>query len=429
MITASCHPNRSGTSQQTETLNLVKFSLDIISFGKFNEASQKPNVTESSLRQVLVETDRIHFSAVYAFDCAYEDNKKHTQEDVKQINKLPGTKDPQKSAPAAGGSSGGKNLPNPNIILGRHPLSYTTPPSAVTFHEHTSATPKSPSPSHYHRKADTRNGVSRQRWGETLRQEREIDERMKGVLGIAQLRLPSSQPLSFDPEPKRERYSDRKGGKRGQEKVAGVTPETSGMPGKLDIITTTTYHRRLPPFDHPAPTTTGHLVVVAVVEDTCGVEHVGLSVLQLEICVAFEVSCLVSSRCMGLCDYLRDMGKYMARTRLIKVGVMMTERVCLVSLSDGDWYLSRVSEDVCVYGPMTQSQFLGNLGINFRVEALLQNCKEGQAESLRTCTGGVSKNRTENRNHTKNRINRKAKTETETKPQKPQPQKDGEIRR
>ncbi|XP_076954226.1 uncharacterized protein LOC143628553 [Bidens hawaiensis] len=43
-----------------------------------------------------------------------------------------------------------------------------------------------------------------------------------------------------------------------------------------------------------------------------------------------------------------------------------------------------VSEDVCAYGPITQSQFLGNLGINFRVEALLQNCTEEQAESLRT---------------------------------------------
>ncbi|KAK9067245.1 hypothetical protein SSX86_014571 [Deinandra increscens subsp. villosa] len=43
-----------------------------------------------------------------------------------------------------------------------------------------------------------------------------------------------------------------------------------------------------------------------------------------------------------------------------------------------------VSEDVCVYGPITQSQFLGNLGINFRVESLLQNCTDEQAESLRT---------------------------------------------
>ncbi|KAM7508067.1 hypothetical protein LguiA_018520 [Lonicera macranthoides] len=43
-----------------------------------------------------------------------------------------------------------------------------------------------------------------------------------------------------------------------------------------------------------------------------------------------------------------------------------------------------VSEDVSVHGPMTQSQFLGSLGINFRVEALLQNSTEEQAESLRT---------------------------------------------
>lgn len=33
---------------------------------------------------------------------------------------------------------------------------------------------------------------------------------------------------------------------------------------------------------------------------------------------------------------------------------------------------------------MTQSQLLGSLGINFRVEALMQNCDEKQAESLRT---------------------------------------------
>ncbi|XP_002517464.2 protein arginine methyltransferase NDUFAF7, mitochondrial isoform X1 [Ricinus communis] len=42
------------------------------------------------------------------------------------------------------------------------------------------------------------------------------------------------------------------------------------------------------------------------------------------------------------------------------------------------------SEDVSVHGPITQSQFLGSLGINFRVEALLQNCTEVQAEFLRT---------------------------------------------
>lgn len=43
-----------------------------------------------------------------------------------------------------------------------------------------------------------------------------------------------------------------------------------------------------------------------------------------------------------------------------------------------------VSDDISVHGPMTQSQFLGSLGINFRVEALLQDCVEEQAESLRT---------------------------------------------
>lgn len=41
------------------------------------------------------------------------------------------------------------------------------------------------------------------------------------------------------------------------------------------------------------------------------------------------------------------------------------------------------SENVTVQGPMAQSQFLGSLGINFRVEALLQNCTDEQAESLR----------------------------------------------
>ncbi|KAB1227822.1 NADH dehydrogenase [ubiquinone] complex I, assembly factor 7 [Morella rubra] len=43
-----------------------------------------------------------------------------------------------------------------------------------------------------------------------------------------------------------------------------------------------------------------------------------------------------------------------------------------------------ISGDVSIHGPITQSQFLGSLGINFRVEALLQNCTEEQAESLRT---------------------------------------------
>ncbi|KAL4195609.1 hypothetical protein AMTRI_Chr05g65530 [Amborella trichopoda] len=42
------------------------------------------------------------------------------------------------------------------------------------------------------------------------------------------------------------------------------------------------------------------------------------------------------------------------------------------------------SENVSVYGPISQSKFLGALGINFRVEALLENCTDEQAESLRT---------------------------------------------
>ncbi|KAK9698394.1 hypothetical protein RND81_08G101300 [Saponaria officinalis] len=42
------------------------------------------------------------------------------------------------------------------------------------------------------------------------------------------------------------------------------------------------------------------------------------------------------------------------------------------------------SGDVSVHGPMTQSQFLGSLGINFRVETLMQNCtSDEQAELLR----------------------------------------------
>nr|VDD56876.1 unnamed protein product [Brassica oleracea] len=42
------------------------------------------------------------------------------------------------------------------------------------------------------------------------------------------------------------------------------------------------------------------------------------------------------------------------------------------------------SENVTVRGHMTQSRFLGSLGINFRVDALLQNCDDEQAESLRS---------------------------------------------
>ncbi|PIA62500.1 hypothetical protein AQUCO_00200486v1 [Aquilegia coerulea] len=40
------------------------------------------------------------------------------------------------------------------------------------------------------------------------------------------------------------------------------------------------------------------------------------------------------------------------------------------------------SENIAVYGPISQSQFLGLLGINFRVEALMQNCTDEQADLL-----------------------------------------------
>ena len=36
------------------------------------------------------------------------------------------------------------------------------------------------------------------------------------------------------------------------------------------------------------------------------------------------------------------------------------------------------------FGPITQSQFLGMLGINFRLEALLKNASEDQAELLQS---------------------------------------------
>jgi hypothetical protein len=38
--------------------------------------------------------------------------------------------------------------------------------------------------------------------------------------------------------------------------------------------------------------------------------------------------------------------------------------------------------DVQAYGPLTQTQLLGQLGINARVEALLENASEEQAEAL-----------------------------------------------
>ncbi|KAM7270980.1 hypothetical protein ACFE04_030194 [Oxalis oulophora] len=42
------------------------------------------------------------------------------------------------------------------------------------------------------------------------------------------------------------------------------------------------------------------------------------------------------------------------------------------------------SETVSVYGLMTQLNFFGSLGINFRVEVLLQNCTDEQVDSMRT---------------------------------------------
>ncbi|KAK4272029.1 hypothetical protein QN277_020636 [Acacia crassicarpa] len=42
------------------------------------------------------------------------------------------------------------------------------------------------------------------------------------------------------------------------------------------------------------------------------------------------------------------------------------------------------SGDVSVHGPITQSQLIGSLGINFRVETLLQNCSDEQADSLKS---------------------------------------------
>ncbi|XP_070661486.1 uncharacterized protein [Malus domestica] len=42
-----------------------------------------------------------------------------------------------------------------------------------------------------------------------------------------------------------------------------------------------------------------------------------------------------------------------------------------------------ISGEISVHGPITQSQFLGSLGINFRAEALTQKCTEEQFESLR----------------------------------------------
>ncbi|GKV08658.1 hypothetical protein SLEP1_g20262 [Rubroshorea leprosula] len=42
------------------------------------------------------------------------------------------------------------------------------------------------------------------------------------------------------------------------------------------------------------------------------------------------------------------------------------------------------SDDISVHGQIIQSQFLGSLGINFRVEVLLKNCTDEQADCLGT---------------------------------------------
>ncbi|KAH9323580.1 hypothetical protein KI387_018219, partial [Taxus chinensis] len=49
-------------------------------------------------------------------------------------------------------------------------------------------------------------------------------------------------------------------------------------------------------------------------------------------------------------------------------------------------YVRQVVEEtageVAAFGPISQSQFLGQLGINFRLEALMQNATDEQAEAL-----------------------------------------------
>ena len=47
-------------------------------------------------------------------------------------------------------------------------------------------------------------------------------------------------------------------------------------------------------------------------------------------------------------------------------------------------HLSFHAVDVGVHGPISQSKLLGGLGINLRVEALLQNASEEQAVALRS---------------------------------------------
>lgn len=60
-------------------------------------------------------------------------------------------------------------------------------------------------------------------------------------------------------------------------------------------------------------------------------------------------------------------------------------RAALDNFSTDSMTSKHFAEDVSVHGPITQSQFLGSLGINFRFEALLENCKtDEQEESLMT---------------------------------------------
>lgn len=46
--------------------------------------------------------------------------------------------------------------------------------------------------------------------------------------------------------------------------------------------------------------------------------------------------------------------------------------------------IKEIAVGASAFGPISQSQFLGMLGINFRLEALLQNATEKQAEALKT---------------------------------------------
>ncbi|KAL4574789.1 hypothetical protein LXL04_021627 [Taraxacum kok-saghyz] len=89
-------------------------------------------------------------------------------------------------------------------------------------------------------------------------------------------------------------------------------------------------------------------------------------------------------RCMGLCDDLYGMGKYMARTRLIKAGIMMTERVCLVSLSDGDWYVSHGLAELLLFEAQDPRSIRGTYRVIQEAE-----CMVHRFEILAECVGGT----------------------------------------